>query len=209
MDGLFRRRNLPHLDVAGGTYFVTFCLAGSLPASGALAIATQYRRRAPHPPAGHLPSRWRAACAAAAFAATDRVLDLSPARRWLADRRLARVVEEAILHRHGRVYSLLAYVVMPSHCHLVFAPLADEAGGRPAREVIVRSLKRHTAAGCNRVLGRTGRLWQPESFDRVIRGTAGIERVIDYVERNPVKAGLCALPDQWEFSSARSRPRAV
>ncbi|MFM9058076.1 MAG: transposase [Planctomycetaceae bacterium] len=209
MDGLFRRRNLPHLDVAGGTYFVTFCLAGSLSASGALAIATRYRRRALHPPAGHPPSQWRAACAAEAFAAADRVLDLSPAHRWLADHRLARIVEEAILHRHGISYALLAYVVMPSHCHVVFTPLADEAGGRPAREVIVRSLKRHTAAGCNRVLGRTGCFWQPESFDRVIRGTAGIERVIAYVERNPVKAGLCALPEQWEFSSARSRPPPV
>src|SRR5262245_18463883 len=41
MDGipLLRRRNLPHWDVPGGTYFVTSCLEGSVPATGRLDIA--------------------------------------------------------------------------------------------------------------------------------------------------------------------------
>lgn len=207
MDGLFRRRNLPHLDVPAGTYFVTFCLAGSLPASGARAIATHWRRRSFHPPIGQSPARWRATCAASAFAASDRLLDRSPAVRWLADRRLAGIVRESVLHRHGREYELLAYVVMPSHCHVVFAPLCDAIGGRPAREAIVHSLKRYTASCCNRLLGRQGTFWQTESFDRVVRGPRGVERVIDYVEWNPVNAGLCRSPAEWEFSSARARPQ--
>ena len=209
MDGLFRRRNLPHLDVSGGVYFVTFCLAGSLPAGGAISIAARWRARALHPPRGHNPARWRAACAAAAFASTDRLLDRSPAIRWLADGRLARVVQESLLYRHGTAYDLIAYVVMPSHCHVVFAPLADVSGERPARQTIMHSLKRHTALCCNRVLGRSGRFWQPESFDRVVRGAAGLERVVAYVERNPVKAGLCSAPEAWEFSSPHTRPRPL
>lgn len=205
MEGLFRRRNLPHLDASGGTYFVTFCLAGSLPASGALAIAAHWRARALRPPAGENPQRWAAACSAAAFAATDRLLDRAPAVRWLADRRLAAIVEESLLYRQGISYNLLAYVVMPSHCHMVFTPFDAEPGGRPPRQVILQSLKRHTASRCNRLLGRTGRFWQPESHDRVVRGPGGLERVVDYVERNPVKAGLCEAPEAWEFSSARAR----
>ncbi|MEI6240968.1 MAG: hypothetical protein WCR51_11295 [Planctomycetia bacterium] len=209
MDGLFRRRNLPHLDVAGGTYFVTFCLSGSLPASGALAIAAQWRARALHPPGGQSPHRWRAACQAAAFAATDSLLDCSPAVRWLSDRRLASLVQESLLYRHGTSYELMAYVVMPSHCHLVFRPLEDESGGRPVRQAILQSLKRHTASRCNRVLGRSGRFWQSESFDRVVRGPMSLERTVNYVERNPVKAGLCSSPEAWEFSSAHTRPRCL
>ena len=85
MDGLHRRRNLPHLDVTESVYFITFCLAGSLPASGVLRIAAHWRQRALHPPSGHDPSRWRATCASEAFAAADRLLDTSPANRWLAD----------------------------------------------------------------------------------------------------------------------------
>jgi hypothetical protein len=67
-------------------------------------------------------------------------------------------------------------VVMPSHCHVVFAPLEDSSHGRPERQVILQSLKRFTAARCNRVLGRTGRFWQAESFDRVVRGSASLEK---------------------------------
>jgi putative transposase len=206
VDGLFRRRTLPHLDVSGGIFFVTFCLEGSLPASGAGSIAARWRSRSLRPPAGQPPHRWRVMCAAAAFAATDELLDRSPVVRWLADARLAQIVQESLLYRHGRSYELLAYVVMPSHCHVVFVPLDDESAGRPARQAIMQSLKRRTAAECNRVLGRTGRFWQPESFDRVVRGPGSLEKVIDYIERNPVKAGLCDVPEAWRFSSAHTRP---
>ena len=34
MEGIFRRRRLPHWDVADATYFVTGCLAGSISAAG-------------------------------------------------------------------------------------------------------------------------------------------------------------------------------
>jgi REP element-mobilizing transposase RayT len=144
-------------------------------------------------------------CAAAAFAATDDLLDRSPAVRWLADVWLAQIVQESLLYRHARSHELLAYVVMPSHCHVVFAPLEDESAGRPAQQAIMQSLKRRTAAECNRVLGRTGRFWQPESFDRVVRGPSSLEKVISYVERNPVKAGLCDALEAWRFSSAHTR----
>ncbi len=209
MHGLFRRRNLPHLDVAGGVYFITFCLAGSLPASGAHSIAAHWRARALRPPAGQRPRGWRTHCSAAAFAATDRLLDHAPGVRWLADPRLAKIVQDALLYRHGTSYELLAYAVMPSHCHVVFAPLEGAMNGRPARQVILQSLKRRTAAECNHVLGRSGRFWQPESFDRLVRGRASLERVVGYVEMNPVNAGLSASPAEWRFSSANTRPQPL
>ncbi len=41
-DGLFRRRRLPHWDVEDGTYFVTTCLEGSIPAQGLVELC-RYR----------------------------------------------------------------------------------------------------------------------------------------------------------------------
>ena len=38
MNEIFRRRHLPHWDVPGATYFVTACLADSIPAQGLLSI---------------------------------------------------------------------------------------------------------------------------------------------------------------------------
>ena len=100
---------------------------------------------------------------------------------------------------------------MPSHFHLVFEPdsewaetLAEE---RSPREVIMHSLDRHSARECNRVLGRTGEFWQHESYDHVVRDEAELERIVQYIENNPVKAGLCGRPEEWRFSSAWKRKR--
>ncbi len=137
------------------------------------------------------------------------MLDRTPAVRWLADRRLAAIVQEVLLYRHGTAYELLAYVVMPSHCHVVFGPRTDEMGCRGSRQAILQSLKRRTAAECNRLLGRSGTFWQKESYDRLVRGQGSLERVVCYVEQNPVKAGLCTTAAAWEFSSAHTRPRPL
>jgi putative transposase len=39
MDGLFRRRHLPHWDVEDAPYFITSCLAGSISAAGMRELA--------------------------------------------------------------------------------------------------------------------------------------------------------------------------
>jgi len=208
MQGLFRRRNLPHWDVPGGTYFLTFCLAGSLPASGLLAIGNRWRAAALRsPPHGVSVAAWQRTCAAHAFRETDRLLDVSPGACWLADPRIASVVEESLLYRDGRDYRLIAYVIMPSHCHIVFATgdVTGLGGHDVSRERITQSLKRYTARECNRLLGRRGEFWQPESYDRVVRDDAELERIVLYVEQNPVKAGLCERPEDWSFSSASRR----
>ena len=54
------------------------------------------------------------------------------------------------------------------------------------------------------MLGLTGRpFWQDESFDRLVRNDAEFERIVDYIERNPVMAGLAATPEEYPWSSAR------
>jgi REP element-mobilizing transposase RayT len=54
-------------------------------------------------------------------------------------------------------------------------------------------------------LGRRGRFWQQESYDHWARDEDELERIIRYVEQNPVKAGLVAKAEDWPFSSARDR----
>jgi len=44
-----------------------------------------------------------------------------------------------------------------------------------------------------------------EYFDRYIRDQAHMESVIDYIENNPVKAGLVADAAAWRYSSAGMR----
>ena len=52
------------------------------------------------------------------------------------------------------------------------------------------------------MLGRSGPLWERESFDHLIRSLEHYEAFIEYIEQNPVKAELVDKPKYWEASSA-------
>ena len=67
----------------------------------------------------------------------------------------------------------------------------------------MRWLKGRTARKANCILQRTGMpFWQEESFDHWIRNSRELQGLIDYVENNPVKAGLVDAKDHWPWSSA-------
>ena len=114
---------------------------------------------------------------------------LTGEERLLSDPRCARVVADALIYG-AKMYELHAWVVMPTHVHVVLSPK------RPLAE-IMRWLKWTTARRCNRLLVKTGCFWQDESFDHWIRNGRELESIIAYVEANPIAAGL----QNWPWSS--------
>jgi putative transposase len=187
----YHRRNLPHLYPPGATLFLTWRLFGSLPRLAAPVVGTA------HPSAGK------------AFLLSDRQLDrASSGPLWLKDPRVAQLVVEAL--KMGATdyhwYDLLAWVVMPNHVHLVFQPLRE-------LPEITRWIKGSTARYANLLLGRTGKpFWQYESYDHCIRNDTELDRVIRYVEGNPVVAGLAEAIEDWPWSSAwqgTDRPKGL
>ena len=93
-------------------------------------------------------------------------------------------------------YRLGAFVVMPNHIHVVLLPKAGLAK-------IMRWVKGSTARRANRMLGRTGQpFWQNESYDHWIRNGSEMEKIVRYIERNPVAAGLVRSETDWPWSSA-------
>jgi len=101
---------------------------------------------------------------------------------------------------------------MPSHLHWVFQPLEHWVSTlkpgqrRPTpRQHIVHSIDRHTALECNKVLGKRDGFWQREPYDHWVRSPEELERILLYVEANPVKAGLVQSPHEWRYSSAWER----
>jgi len=72
----------------------------------------------------------------------------------------------------------------------------------PASRVL-QWLKGVTARQANLLHGRTGQpFWQRESYDHVVREERELERIVAYVENNPVKAGLVGEACQYVWSSA-------
>jgi hypothetical protein len=159
LQGVFRRRPLPHWDVAGATYFVTSCLADSIPARG-LSDLRGFRAEldARPRPANLGEDEWEVAKHKLVFARFDWLLDHDAAADWLKTPALAELVKRSFYHFAGERYYLIAYVVMPSHIHWVFRPTVEwsEAAISPGdrrtpRERILHSFKSFTANECNRL----------------------------------------------------------
>jgi putative DNA methylase len=177
--GWYRRR-LPHRDEPGLIQAITFRLADSLPTALAMLMASDSDAEADR------------------RARTQRVLDEGAGSCLLGDPRVAQIVEGALLAGDGTRYVLLAWVVMPNHVHVLIETLGEWSLAR-----IVQSWKGSTARQANVVLGRQGRFWAREYFDRYIRDEDHLQRAVLYVHNNPVKAGLVAEPAEWRFGSAR------
>jgi len=129
----------------------------------------------------------------------DRILDNArTGPLYLRRPEIAAMVAKAILYRQEVMghYELHAYVIMANHVHLLITPCVEVSR-------LMQSLKRFTAREGNRLLGLTGQpFWQDESYDRLVRDQEEFQRIIRYIEMNPVKAGLAAKPEDFPWPSA-------
>jgi REP element-mobilizing transposase RayT len=172
------RRRLPHIYPEGGWLFVTWHLHGSLP-------------RALYPLPGN-------SSAGKAFVWMDRYLDTTRLGPMFLRRPDVAILVEDALRRAAALglCDLRAFAIMGNHVHVLFRPLQE-----PAR--VLQFLKGKTARDANRILCRTGQpFWQRESYDHWVRDEAEMERIVAYIENNPVKAGLTAQVSQYRWSSA-------
>jgi REP element-mobilizing transposase RayT len=110
------------------------------------------------------------------------------------------MAQDSLLFHHDKKYKLHAWVIMPNHIHFLATPFEDV----DLRE-IAHSLKSYIAHEANKLLNRTGQFWQHEPFDRYLRNRKHFVSVIEYIENNPVKAGLCNRAAGWRYSSAFSK----
>ena len=108
------------------------------------------------------------------------------------------MVEGALLHFDSERYQLLAWCVMPNHLHVVVETMEGFANA-----AIIHSWKSFIAHAANKILNREGVFWQRDYYDREVRDGDHYARLVPYVENNPVKAGLVAMAEDWEWSSAR------
>ena len=198
------RRHLPHIQPPGATLFVTFRLAGSLPA----VVVQQLREETEQVEArlAQIPDAQQRTERAyleqrRLFGRWDAALDRSQETPyWLRNPRIATLVAEGLHYRDGQVYDLDAFCIMPNHVHLVYTPLPKADKTYHANAAILHSLKRHTARQANLLLRRTGRFWQRESYDHVVRDEKAWRRIATYVLYNPVKAGLVQHRKEWTWT---------
>ncbi|HYA62473.1 MAG TPA: transposase [Candidatus Sulfotelmatobacter sp.] len=117
-----------------------------------------------------------------------RPLLITPAARHAFEKALERVRRKFDLCVYG-------YVVMPEHVHLL---LTEPQQGTLA--ATVRSLKQGVS---RRLVGKAEHFWQKRYYDFNVRNERQFIEKLRYIHRNPVKRGLCARAEDWEWSSFR------
>lgn len=188
--GWHSRGYLPHFDGREIPQFITLHLADSIPKT----VIEAWKRE--------LDTRNSARDKMLLQTRIEKYADMGYGKAFLKDDRLAQMVQRTLLKDNGKKYRLSAWVVMPNHIHLLSTRFESYTLAE-----IMQSFKSITAHKANRTLRRSGEFWMPDYFDRWIRNAKHYKKTVEYIENNPVKAGLCLKPSDWPYSSAWFRAR--
>ncbi len=179
-----RRKHYPHWTQDDSTYFVTFRLADSIPQSRIKEYEELRRKWEEH----HQPPYSEQEQIRFNELFSNRInewLDEGAGSCCLRDPEISRMVADTLRHFDGDRYDLDEWVVMPNHVHLLVRPRA----GHELPDIL-HSWKSFSAHAINTSLKRTGKLWQTESYDHIVRNMEELHRIRSYIRKNPEKAGI-------------------
>jgi len=107
-----------------------------------------------------------------------------------------------------------AFVLMGTHFHLIWQVLGDHKREdvqrdflRYAAQQILKRLRNEKSELLPKLLVNTKdrkyQVWQRNSLSIELRSAKVFSQKLEYIHNNPVKAGLCILPEDYRYSSAR------
>ena len=185
---------LPHWTKSGGIYAVTFRLADSLPQH----VLKRWRtERDAVIAAAHRDDRVLTAAELNALARiheehVERFLDSGHGECLLRAHECAKLVADTFQKFDGKKYRAAAWCIMPNHAHAVLQPLA----GHELPEIL-HSIKSWTAKAINKVLSRSGSVWQVEYYDHLVRDEEDLINQLEYAWSNPERGGIDDWP--WKY----------
>lgn len=105
----------------------------------------------------------------------------------------------SILQGAKRSYGFLLYhyVLMPNHVHLLLKPTTH------AFSACMHQVQMKFAKDYCQTHHFVGHVWQGRFKSLLIENDAYVMACGNYIEMNPVRAGLVDLPDKWQWSSYR------
>jgi putative transposase len=95
-------------------------------------------------------------------------------------------------------WEVLAYCLMPNHVHYVVDAEVEQLS------LAMHHVNSLYAQRFNREHGYSGHLFQGRFHAKAIRDEGHLPGSIRYAVLNPVRAGLCAKPENWRWSSYRA-----
>jgi len=123
----YYRRNLPHYQPLGYTYFVTYRLNGSLPLEVIKKLKGE-REKQLKEIAGisdkSIQQEKYKKMQSVYFGKFDKLLDASDyGPTWIKQKEIAQIVKDAINFYDKKKYDLICYTIMSNHVHQIFTPI--------------------------------------------------------------------------------------
>ena len=87
---------------------------------------------------------------------------------------------------------VFAYCLMPDHLHFLVSP---EHNGLSVLSFVNQYKGKTTNASWQ--VGWRGKLWQPRSYDHIVREEEDLRVIAQYILDNPVRAGLAERVEEW------------
>lgn len=185
----FYRRRLPHWQPNNATFAITSRLYGSIPISKIEELRREYALLKKEDNNNPRKKDF--------FTKYDDILDTNANEPyWLKEPVIAQLVGEALKYYAGKYYHLWAYCIMPNHVHFLITTFSNA----PELSRINQNWKKYTARRANLFLNRTGKFWQEESYDRVVRDEEEFWAHYLYIINNPVKAGFVKNWEDWQWT---------
>ena len=108
----------------------------------------------------------------------------------------------ALLHKYKRRYSfkVYGYCLMPNHIHLL-----GQVEKAASLSKLIQATNRTYTGYFNYTYKKVGHLWQGRFKSKVIVKDQYFINCINYIECNPVRAGIVSRPDEYSWSSYNER----
>ena len=216
----YYKRNLPHYQPAGYVFLVNMRLDGSLPLKVIQRLQNDYRKEIEIASSFQNIKAKRASYSKAQldyFKKFEEVLhNTTKSPCWLAENTIASVIYKSLHFGDTRKYNLYCFTIMPNHIHVILQPIVERFSESLSKKdhtlnkrngvslyiltSILQDFKKFTARECNLILNRTGKFWQHESYDHVVRDREELLRLTEYILNNPVKAGLIDNRENWKWN---------
>jgi menaquinone-specific isochorismate synthase len=178
---------LPHIEIESATYFVTFRLADSIPRikidqilSERKILSEQLNKHK-----GQLKKSLLKRYKEVFSKKYDRYLDTGAGKCYFQSSTIAGLMKEALEFHNYNKYDLIAWCIIPNHVHALIELKPEQSLSK-----IIHSWKSYTSKEANKLLNRKGQFWAPEYYDHIVRHQKELNKVIEYILNNPIKADL-------------------
>jgi len=118
------------------------------------------------------------------------------------DRMAALFIEVLRSYMRAGKMTVHDFVIMPNHIHILMT-----VPGEMSIEKAMQLIKGGFSFRANKELGFRGEVWQRGYSDVRILDDKSFQQHREYIENNPVKAGLANTPDEYPFGTAYLKKR--